>query len=139
VAHESFERKEQVLGPSNRKLGLTFAVVFLVIGLLPVLWGGRLRVWSIGVGVAFATVAFVVPRVLGPLNRLWMRLGLLLHRVVSPIMLSIMFFLVITPMGLVMRALRKDPLRLRFEPQTGSYWIPRQPPGPQPKDLPEQF
>jgi hypothetical protein len=139
VAHESFERKEQVLGPSNRKLGLTFAVVFSVIGLLPVLLGGRLRVWSVGVGIAFAAVAFVVPRALGPLNRLWMRLGLLLHRVVSPIMLSIMFFLVITPMGLVMRALRKDPLRLRFEPQTGSYWIPRQPPGPQPKDLPEQF
>jgi hypothetical protein len=139
VAHESFERTEQVLGPSNRKLGLTFAVVFLVIGLLPVLWGGRLRVWSISVGIAFATVAFVVPRVLGPLNRLWMRLGLLLHRVVSPIVLGIMFFLVITPMGLVMRTLRKDPLRLRFEPQTGSYWIPRQPPGPQPKDLPEQF
>jgi len=139
VAHESFTRQEHLLGPSNRSLGLTFAAVFLLIGLVPLLRGGVVHVWSIWAGCAFAVVAFVAPRILTPLNRLWTGLGLLLHRVVSPIVLGIMFFLVITPMGLVMRAMQRDPLRRHFEPQVDSYWIRREPPGPQPKDLPEQF
>jgi hypothetical protein len=139
MAHESLSRQEHVLGPSNRSFGLTFAVVFLLIGLLPLLRGGGPHVWSIGLALAFAVVALVAPHVLGPVNRLWTKLGLLLHRVVSPIVLGIMFFAVITPMGLVMRVTRKDPLRRRFEPQSDSYWVRRQPPGPQPKDLPEQF
>jgi len=139
MAHESFSRQEDVLGPSNRSVGLTFAVVFLLIGLLPLLRGQRAHVWGIALALTFAVVALIAPRLLGPLNRLWMRLGLLLHRIMSPIVLGIMFFAVIMPMGLVMRALRKDPLRLHFEPRADSYWVRRQPPGPQPKDLPEQF
>jgi hypothetical protein len=68
-----------------------------------------------------------------------MRLGMLLHRIVSPIALGIMFFLVITPMGLLMRALGKDPLRLRLRPDEGSYWIDRRPPGPAPETMKDQF
>ena len=139
MGHESFERQEQVLGPSNRSLGLTFAAVFVLIGLSPLLRGSGVHIWSIGVASAFAIVALLVPQALGPLNRAWTWLGLLLHSVVSPIMLGIMFFLVITPMGLVMSAMGKDPLRRRFDSEADSYWIRRQPPGPDPKDLPEQF
>jgi hypothetical protein len=139
VAHESLKRKEEVLGPSNRSLGLTFAAFFGLISLLPLFWGGRVRIWSASTALAFAGVALLAPRVLGPLNRLWMRLGLLLHRVVSPLVLGIMFFAVIAPMGALMRALGKDPLRRRFDPNAASYWVPRQPPGPSPRDLPEQF
>ena len=79
------------------------------------------------------------PALLAPLNRLWTRFGALLHRVVSPIVLGFMFFVVITPMGLVRRMLVKDPLRLRFDRQAGSYWVPRQPPGPPPQSLTNQF
>jgi hypothetical protein len=139
VAHESLTRHEEVLGPSNRSLGLTFAAVFVLIAVLPLAWGGHLRLWSIGIAVGFAVAALLAPGILGPLNRLWMRLGLLLHRVVSPLMLGIMFFVVIAPMGVVMRVLGKDPLRRRVDPDAASYWIHRRPPGPQPKDLPEQF
>jgi hypothetical protein len=77
--------------------------------------------------------------VLAPLNRLWLKFGLLLHKVVSPIVLGVMFFLVITPIGLTMRAFGKNPLRLKLDKQSGSYWIERVPPGPAPESLKDQF
>jgi len=89
-------------------------------------------------GAVFA-VAMLAPTLLAPLNRLWTRFGLLLHRIVSPVVLGIMFFLVVTPMGLLMRAFGKDPLRLRFEKDLPSYWINRNPPGPAPDTLDHQF
>jgi hypothetical protein len=91
------------------------------------------------VGAAFLAAALLRPAVLAPLNRVWTRFGLLLHRIVSPVVLGIMFFVVITPMGLIMRALGKDPLRLRLEREARSYWIERRPPGPPPDTLNNQF
>jgi len=139
VSHESFHRDEPVQGSSNRSFGLVFAAVFIVIGVLPWLFGGPLRVWSVGVSAAFLAAALVWPGVLAPLNRLWTRFGLLLHRLVNPLVLGVMFFLVITPMGLVMRALGKDPLRLQRDRAARTYWIDRQPPGPAPDSLNNQF
>ena len=139
MGHESYERSEDVHGSSDRSFGIVFAVVFCVIGLLPLAFGGGARLWSLGVGVAFLLVAVVAPAVLAPLNRLWLRFGLLLHRIVSPLVLGIMFFVVITPMALVMRALGKDLLRLRFDRAAASYWIDRTPPGPPPESMKDQF
>ena len=84
-------------------------------------------------------VAVVYPQMLAPLNRLWFRFGLLLHKIVSPVVLAIMFFLVFTPTGMIMRALGKDPLRLRLDKNATSYWIERTPPGPSPESLGDQF
>ena len=139
MSHESFERHDVVAGSSDRAFGIVFAVVFFVIGLLPLPFGGDARVWSVVVGAAFLAVAFLRPRILAPLNRLWMRFGLLLHRIVSPIVLGIMFFAVITPMGLLRRAFGWDPLRLRFDKEAKSYWVDRKPPGPPPETLDNQF
>jgi hypothetical protein len=139
MGHESFDRKEPVSGSSNRSFGLVFAVVFTIIGLWPWLFGGQVRIWSLVVGAAFLGVACLWPAALAPLNRVWMRFGMLLHRIVSPAVLGVMFFVVVTPMGLVMRALGKDPLRLRFNREALSYWIDRQPPGPPPDTLKNQF
>jgi hypothetical protein len=139
MGHESFDRKEPVSSSSNRAFGLVFAAVFAIIGLWPWLFGGQVRVWSVAVGAAFLVGAWLWPAALAPLNRVWTRFGLLLHRVVSPVVLGVMFFVVITPMGLVMRALGKDPLRLRFDRDARSYWIDRQPPGPAPDSLNNQF
>lgn len=139
MAHESFRRSEEAHGSSNRAFGLVFAAVFLIIGTLPMLVGGRLRLWSLAVSFVFAAVAFAAPRVLAPLNKLWTRFGLLLHQIVSPIVLGIMFFGVVTPMGALMRLAGKDQLRLRFDGKTESYWIERRPPGPKPDSLPDQF
>ncbi len=139
MSHESFQRDEKVQGSSNRIFGLTFGVVFLIIGLYPWLSGRPVRQWGIGIAVAFVVVALVLPRVLGPLNKVWTRFGLLLHRITSPIILGIMFFGVVTPTGFLMRLLRKDLLKLRMERDASTYWVDRQPPGPRPDTLPNQF
>ena len=139
MGHESYERPEDVRGSSDRSFGMVFAVVFALIGLLPLAFGGALRLWALLVAAAFLGIALAVPSLLAPLNRLWLRFGLLLHRIVSPLILGIMFFLVVTPMGLLMRALGKDPLRLRFDRHAASYWIDRVPPGPEPESLKDQF
>jgi len=139
MGHESFDRKAPVSSSSNRTFGLVFGAVFAIIAVWPWLFGGQIRIWSGIVGAVFALVAWLWPAVLAPLNRVWTRFGLLLHRVVSPVVLGVMFFVVLTPMGLIMRALGKDPLRLRMDRNAGSYWIDRRPPGPAPDTLNNQF
>src|SRR5262249_24973856 len=116
-----------------------FGAVFAIIAVWPWLFGGQIRIWSGIVGAVFALVAWLWPAVLAPLNRVWTRFGLLHHRVVSPVVLGVMFFVVLTPMGLIMRALGKAPLRLRMDRNAGSYWIDRRPPGPAPDTLNNQF
>ena len=139
MGHESFGRDEPVQTSSNRAFGLVFAAVFLIVGVWPWAFGGQIRLWSIAVGAAFLAAAWFWSAALAPLNRVWTRFGLLLHRIVSPIVLGVMFFLVVTPTGLLMRALGKDPLRLRFDRDARSYWIDRRPPGPAPDTLNNQF
>lgn len=139
MAHESFGRHEEVKGSSNRTLGLVFATVFLIIAVFPLFFGGALRWWSLAVAAAFAVVALVLPGVLTPLNRAWTRFGLLLHKIVSPIVLGFLFYIVVTPLGLLMRLLGKDPLRLRWDRRSSTYWIERKPAGPKPETLSDQF
>ena len=139
MSHEDLSREDEVEGSSDRSFGLVFAAVFLIIALFPLLHSGAVRWWSVGVAAAFAVVAMVVPRVLAVPNKLWMKLGLMLAKVVSPIALGILFYLVFMPIGLVMRIAGKDPLRLRFDPAAKSYWIPRDPPGPPPTSMTNQF
>lgn len=139
MGHESLQRERQVEGSSNRSFGIVFAVVFAIIALFPLLFGGALRWWSVVIALAFLALALLAPATLAPLNRIWMRFGLLLHKIVSPIVLGIMFFLVVTPIGLLMRATGKDPLRLRLDKSARTYWIDRTPPGPKPESLTDQF
>jgi len=139
MGHESYSRDEKIDGSSDRTFGLVFAAFFGLLGLLPLILGRAPRIWAFGVSGIFLLAALLFPSRLAPLNLLWQRLGLLLHRLVSPIALGIMFFLVITPMGLLMRATGKDLLRLRRDPAATSYWIERRPPGPAPESLKDQF
>lgn len=131
-------REHEIVLPSNRSFGLLFCFVFLVVAFWPIVFGGGLRLWAVAISALFALAALVVPGVLTPLNRLWMKFGALLHRIVSPIVLGILFFVVITPYGLVMRAFKRDPLRLRREP-ADTYWVDRSPPGPAPDSMDKQF
>ena len=88
-----------------------------------------IRAWALGAAAAFLLLACVWTAPLRPLNYLWLKLGLLLFHVVSPLALGLLFYLTITPIGLLMRACGKDPLRLRRDPAAASYWLPREPPG----------
>lgn len=130
---------EAVEGSSDRSFGLVFTVVFSLIALWPLFGGGPVRLWALALAAAFLLAALAWPKVLAPLNRLWFRFGLLLHRIVSPIAMGIIFFGAIMPMGLAMRALGKRPLRLDLDPSAKSYWIPREPPGPETKSMSDPF
>ena len=124
---------------SDRMFGLVFAAVFLLAGLFTVVSGGAIRPWAGWTGVAFGGLALAAPRILAPLNRVWTRFGMLLHRIVNPIVLGVIFLVSIMPIGLILRALGKDNLRLRFDPAASSYWIRRNPPGPGSDSFPRQF
>jgi hypothetical protein len=124
---------------SDRAFGLVFAAVFLIIALYPLFSGNALRIWALIVAGGFGVSALFIPGVLAPANRLWMKFGELLHRVVSPIALGIVFYLAVMPTGLLMRLLGKDPLRLRMDATAESYWIKRDPPGPAAESLNNQF
>lgn len=137
--HENFSRDEEVRGSSDRSFGVVFTVVFALIGLFPLLGGGELRLWALGVAGAFLLAALVVPRVLAPLNRLWFRFGMLLHRVVSPLVMGIVYFAVFTPLGALMRALGKRPLALSFDRSAESYWIVRESAEPPSETMKRQF
>lgn len=137
--HENFSREDDTKGSSSRSFGLVFVVVFLVIGCWPLAVGGGLRWWALTVAAALGTVAVVAPRFLDRPNRLWLRFGLFLHRVISPVALALIFFFAIMPTGLLLRLFGKDLLRLRRDPQAPSYWIERDPPGPPPDSLKNQF
>lgn len=139
MAHENLNRAQEIEGSSDKTFGLVFAGLFLVISILPLFHGEKFRWWASVVATMFALVALTKPALLTKLNQLWMKLGLLLGKIVSPIALSILFYLIITPIGLMIRIKGKDPLRLKFDPNVNSYWIPRDPPGPPPGSLNNQY
>jgi hypothetical protein len=139
MAHEDLSRHQQVEGSSDRSFGLVFAIVFLLIACWPLLYRDMPRWWAAAVAVAFALIAIWKPSLLAGLNRQWIKLGLLLGKIVSPIALGILFYGVVAPIGLVMRLAGKDPLRLKLDSGASSYWIPRKPPGPPPDSMTNQF
>lgn len=137
--HEDFKRDEEIKGSSDRTFGLVIGAALAVIGVLPMLGGGSARWWLVAIGGAVAVIGLVWPAVLAPLNRLWMRFGLLLSRVTNPIVMALMFFLVLTPSGLLMRLFGNDPLRRGFDAHAATYWIERDPPGPEGDSMRNQF
>jgi hypothetical protein len=139
AANEPVVSHRKVVAGSDRSFGLVFAAFFAVVALLPAIHGAPVRWWAVAVAAAFAAIAFIAPRVLHPLNRAWYALGLLLHHVVNPVVMAFMFYGAILPMALLLRALGKDILRLKREPQAASYWIPREQPAPAPGLMSKQF
>jgi Saxitoxin biosynthesis operon protein SxtJ len=122
-SHETLWQPDEAPDSSNRSFGLTFAAAFAALGAIS-LWRGLGRgAWELGLAVGFLTAAAFAPGMLGPLNRAWAWIGRRLNSVLSSLLIIVMFYGVITPVGLVMRAVGKDPLRLRRDPQSSSYWI----------------
>ena len=107
---------------SNRSFGIVFFVVFLLIALYPLIHNEEIRIWSLIISSIFLILGLINSRILNPLNKLWFKFGILLGKIVSPIIMGIIFFLVVTPIGFIMRILSKDLLNLRFN-KNKSYWI----------------
>ena len=113
--------------------------MFLLIGGAPLAGGGEPRWWAVAAGAAVAVLTAVRSQALAPLNAAWHRFGLALAGIVNPVVMGVLFFVVLTPTALLMRAFGKDPLRLARDPAAPTYWIPREPPGPAAGSLRNQF
>ena len=108
--------------PSNRNFGIVFFIVFLIIALWPLLKQNEIRIWSLIISFIFFTLGLINSKLLTPFNKLWFKFGIFLGNIISPIVMGIVFFLVVTPTGLIMRFLRKDILKLKNNSKD-SYWI----------------
>jgi len=107
---------------SNKSFGIVFFIVFLIIGLFPLLKGGDFRLWSLIVSFIFLILGLINSSILTPLNKIWFKFGILLGEIVSPIVMGLVFFGVVAPTGIIMRILRKDLIGLKKN-NTNSYWI----------------
>ena len=107
---------------SNRSFGIVFFVVFLLISLYPLINGENVRLWSLAVSCIFLILGILNSNLLSPLNKIWFKFGILLGRIISPIVMGIIFFLVVTPIAFMMRLLGKDLLNLKYN-DNQSYWI----------------
>ena len=112
---------------SNRSFGIVFAIVFLLIAFWPILNEGQIRIWSIIISIIFLILGLLNSKLLKPLNILWFEFGIFLGKIISPLIMGIIFFFVVTPIAVLMRLLKKDLLNLKFTNKT-SYWIEKNDP-----------
>jgi len=109
---------------SNKSFGIVFFIFFLVVGFYPFFFNQEIRLWSVILSLIFLILGLINSRILTPLNLLWFKFGILLGKIVSPVIMGLVFFLVVTPTGLIMRMLKKDLLRLKKQNKK-TYWIER--------------
>jgi hypothetical protein len=139
ATHDVFSRDEKIVAGSDRSFGLLMAVVLAALTLLNGWHAGRAWPWTGGLAALFLAAALLRPSLLHPLNLLWLRFGLLLHGIVNPVVMALLFYGTVWPTGLVMRMMGKDLLRLKRQPDANSYWIARTPPGPSAETMKDQF
>ena len=107
---------------SNKSFGIVFFIVFVIISIYPMLKGDSLRMWSLGVSIIFLVLGLLNSKILTPLNKLWFKFGIFLGKIISPFIMGIIFFFVVTPIGYLMRLFKKDVLSLKFN-DNRSYWV----------------
>jgi Saxitoxin biosynthesis operon protein SxtJ len=138
AGHETLQAHREAKLGSNRSFGLVFAGFFTLVSLWPLLHHAPLRLWALGLALVFLIVALFAADWLAPLNRVWFKIGLALNAVVSPIILGVLYFAVVVPFGLILRWRGHDPLRLK-QSDAETYWIVRDPAGPQAGAMTKQF
>ncbi len=134
-----FSRFEDLNVPPNKSFGITFAVIFLVVGLFPLLRGGAVMLWALIVSGCFLLIALTVPKVLALPNKLWTLFGHMMGKITNPLLLGILYFLFITPFSLLLRLFGKDFLRMGFSKKCESYWIEKPAPRPVSESMKSQF
>jgi len=107
---------------SNRSFGIVFFIFFLIVSLYPIINNDSLRVWSLIISLAFLILALTNSKILTPLNKIWFKIGIILGKIVSPFIMGMIFFFVVTPIALIMKLLRKDVLNLKYN-KNETYWI----------------
>ena len=107
---------------SNRSFGIVFFIVFLLIAIYPLINQGEIRVWSVLISLLFLILGIINSKILTPLNKAWFKFGIFLGKIISPIVMGIIFFLFVTPIAFLMRILKKDLLNLKYN-KNSSYWI----------------
>ncbi len=112
---------------SNKSFGIVFFVVFLIIALYPLVNDENIRIWSLIISLVFLILGLINSKILNPLNKLWFKFGLLLGKIISPLIMGIIFFLVVTPIGILMKILKKDLLNLNYN-NNKTYWIEKNEP-----------
>ena len=137
--HENFNRVEEIEVSSDRSFGIVFMFVFSVVGMWQISLGKSLGWYFFAGAILFFVIAITFPSLLGPFNRAWFKFGLLLGQAVNPVILGLVFFLVVTPIGISRRLLGKDSLHLKPKPNLKSYWIDRNPAGPKLGSMTKQF
>ena len=108
---------------SNRSFGILFFIVFLLIGIYPLLNQQDIRIWSLIISLVFFILGIIDSKILTPLNKIWLKFGIFLGKIISPLIMGLIFFLVVTPIGILMRISGKDLLNLNFKKNIRSYWI----------------
>ena len=110
---------------SNRSFGILFSIVFAIIAFWPTINGNPLRLWSIPISVIFLVLGLLNSKLLNPLNIVWVKFGELLGKIIAPILMAIIYFIIVTPIGLFMRLIGKDLLNIKFS-KSNTYWIKRE-------------
>ena len=115
------DQKDIKIG-SNKSFGIVFFFVFLLVSIYPLINDGNLRIWSFVISIIFLILGILNSKILSPLNKIWFKFGLLLGKIISPVVMGIIFFIVVTPTGLILRLFQKDVLNLKFN-NNNTYWI----------------
>ena len=108
--------------PSNKNFGIVFFIVFLLVAFYPLTFNGEIKIWSLLISLLFLLLGMMNSKILTPLNKTWFKFGIILGKIVSPIIMGIIFFLVVTPIGLIMRVFKKDILNLKYN-NDKTYWV----------------
>ena len=137
--HETIVRHDVIEPGSDRSFGLIVGGILAAIGAYQYWSGNSLYPWFAGIGTVLVAGGLILPRALHPLNLAWTHLGVLLGRIVTPVVMFLVYLVSIVPIGLILRASGKDLLRLKRKAAHESYWIERTPPGPPPESLKDQF
>ena len=119
--------KEKLKFPTNRNFGIVFFIFFLIVSLFPLFYSEEIRIWSLSIALLFLILGLINSKILTPLNKLWFNFGLFLGKIVSPLVMGIIFYMVVTPTGLLLRLIGKDILNLKFN-KKNSYWIKKNSP-----------
>jgi len=111
---------------SNKSFGILFFIVFILISIWPLFYGKVLRIWPIPIALIFLVLGLINSKILTPLNLIWVKFGELLGKIIAPIVMALVYFLVLTPISLILRLIKKDILKLKISKKTESYWIKRE-------------